>query len=221
MWRPYRLVAEDLIPKAVVVVDKWHVLRMANEAMERIRKGYRAQLSPKRRRRLMHDRFLLAKREPDLKAGERLILEAWINEFPPLGAAWRAKEAFYGIYSETYERHAREAYMDWQRSLTPEMVKAFQPLITAVGNWSRQIFSYFDHPVTNAYTESLNRLIADSNRLGRGYSFDVLRTRMLLSRGALKEEGLPAGQFGYTGTEQRFAGIHIPTLARLIESGHW
>ncbi|MBK1864632.1 transposase, partial [Escherichia coli] len=36
-----------------------------------------------------------------------------------------------------------------------------------------------DMPVTNAYTESINRLAKDKNREGRGYSFEVMRARML------------------------------------------
>jgi hypothetical protein len=32
---------------------------------------------------------------------------------------------------------------------------------------------------TNAYTESLNGLIKITNRIGRGYSFEVIRARML------------------------------------------
>ena len=220
MWRPYRQLAEALFPKAGIIVDKWHVLRMANEAMEKIRKGFRAELSTARRRRLMHDRFLLAKRDKDLKGTERLILEAWTAEFPPLGAAWAAKEAFYGIYEHTSRKDAQAAYVAWQRSLSPAMKRAYQPLITAMGNWSGPVFNYFDHGrLTNAYTESLNRLIADSNRLGRGYSFDVLRTRILLARGALKEEGLPAGTFGRKDGPQVFTGIHIPTLSKMIEHG--
>lgn len=222
MWRPYRTVIEQALPNAKIIIDKWHVLRMANEALERIRKSYRADLSPARRRRLMHDRFLLARREKDLKAGERMILEAWCNEFKPLGAAWRAKEAFYDIYTLDTPRHAREAYLAWQRRLSPEMKVAFQPLVTAMGNWSGPVFNYFDFRVTNAYTESLNRLIGDTDRIGRGYSFDVLRTRMLLARGALKQEGLPPGTFGYREDgEQPFTGVHIPTLTDLIENGQW
>jgi hypothetical protein len=45
---------------------------------------------------------------------------------------------------------------------------------------------YFDHPVTNAYTESLNSLIRVMNRLGRGYSFEALRAKILFAEGAHK-----------------------------------
>ncbi len=49
-----------------------------------------------------------------------------------------------------------------------------------------EILAYFDHPVTNAYTESLNSLIRVMNRLGRGYSFEALRAKLLFAEGALK-----------------------------------
>ncbi len=44
-----------------------------------------------------------------------------------------------------------------------------------------EILNYFQHPVTNAYTESLNNLIRVMNRLGRGYSFEALRAKILFT----------------------------------------
>jgi transposase len=48
-----------------------------------------------------------------------------------------------------------------------------------MGNRETEIFSYFDHPITNAYTESLNNLIRLTNRVGRGYSFSAIRAKLL------------------------------------------
>jgi hypothetical protein len=50
------------------------------------------------------------------------------------------------------------------------------------------IMNYFDHRITNAYTESLNNLIRATNRKGRGYSFEALRAKMLFSEGLFKKE---------------------------------
>jgi transposase len=50
-------------------------------------------------------------------------------------------------------------------------------------NWETEISAYFDNRITNAYTESLNNLIRTINRIGRGYSFDALRAKILLSEG--------------------------------------
>src|SRR2546426_12341019 len=55
----------------------------------------------------------------------------------------------------------------------------FHELVTVMGNWETEIFAYFDHPITNAYTESLNNLIRMTNRIGRGYSFNAIRAKLL------------------------------------------
>lgn len=43
------------------------------------------------------------------------------------------------------------------------------------------MLTYFktDIPITNAFTESINRLAKDKNRDGRGYSFEAMHARML------------------------------------------
>lgn len=41
--------------------------------------------------------------------------------------------------------------------------------------------------MTNAYTESLNSLIRATDRIGRGYSFEVLRAKMLWAEGTIKK----------------------------------
>jgi len=46
MWKPYRRAFQTVLPQARIVVDKFHVVRMANEALEKIRKGLRKELKP-------------------------------------------------------------------------------------------------------------------------------------------------------------------------------
>lgn len=55
----------------------------------------------------------------------------------------------------------------------------FSDLIKAMGNWEEEKFNYFTSPITNAYTESLNRLIKTMNHVGRGYFFEALRAKIL------------------------------------------
>ncbi len=98
MWTPYRDAVQAVLPDARIVIDKFHVVRMANDAVEKVRKSLREQLTPKQRRGLMHDRFVLLKRECDLNDKEVLLLDGWTKNYPELGAAYRLKESFYGIY---------------------------------------------------------------------------------------------------------------------------
>jgi transposase len=184
MWMPYRDAVETVLPDARIVIDKFHVVRMANDAIEKVRKALRAELTLKQRRGLMHDRFVMLKRERDLNDQERLNLDGWTQNYPTLGIAYRLKEDFYGIYDAVTPEDAMYRYETWHRAITPEIRVHFSDLIRAWSNWQPYILGYFDHPVTNAYTESLNNLIRVINRLGRGYSFEALRAKILFTEGA-------------------------------------
>lgn len=85
-------------------------------------------------------------------------------------------------------RQDAEAFFDaWKVKITPEVEAHFQPILTAFENWHDEIFAYFDHPITNAYTESLNSLIRVINRNGRGYSFEALRAKVLYTEGTHRQ----------------------------------
>jgi transposase len=198
MWRPYYDVVRALLPDAVVVIDKWHVQKMANEALEDVRKALRADLPPARRRRLMHDRLVLLTRRRDLRMDQRIVLAAWTNEFPLLRAAYEAKEDFFDIWeiASMTSGDAREAYRTWAGRLPTELRPRFAALTKVVGDWSEPIWAYFDVPdgPTNAYVEALNGLVKVLNRMGRGYSIEVLRAKVLLAHGAGKIGPLPKGK---------------------------
>ncbi len=98
MWAPDRDAVQSVMPNARIVIDKFHVVRMANDGVEKVRKSLRESLTPKPRRGSMHDRLVLLKRERDLGDKERLSLPGWTSNDPELGEAYRLKEVFYGIY---------------------------------------------------------------------------------------------------------------------------
>jgi len=188
MWAPYRDACSAVIPDARIVIDKFHVVKMANEAMEKVRKGLREWLTIKQRRGLMHDRFVLLRRERDLSDKDSLLLSGWLKNYDELGAAYQLKEDFFGIYDAQSPDAAQGRFLEWKNRITPEVAPAFSDLVRAWDNWTPWILGYFDHPVTNAYTESLNSLTRVMNRLGRGYSFEALRAKILFAQGAHKHK---------------------------------
>jgi transposase len=52
-----------------------------------------------------------------------------------------------------------------------------------------EIFAYFSYDgATNAYTEALNGLVKLVNKVGRGYSFDAIRAKLLYGTGRHKTQ---------------------------------
>jgi transposase len=224
------------------VVDRFHIQRMANEALEKLRKRLRKTLPERQRLKLKDERFLLLRRQRDLKSESMAALLEWFQRFPQLGEAHALKEEFMSIWDQRDRPSAEAAHQAWHGHVSVEMKPVFKDLLTALGNWREEIFSYFENPITNAYTESVNSLVKGMNRMGRGYSFDVIRARMLYDPKARKAGAVqmvePSPEPGqtfftkYTGlgtmsrsrpTHRRIVeyGAHIPTLVRLLEDGYF
>src|SRR3546814_14529745 len=94
----------------------------------------------------------------------------------PILAAYEHKERFYGIWDATTRLQAEAALDEWIATIPKGQKEVWSDLVRAVGNWREETMTYFetDMPVTNAYTESINRLAKDKNREGRGYSFEEI-----------------------------------------------
>lgn len=239
MWTPYRDAVGAVLPDATIVIDKFHVVRMANDAMEMARKGLRSALTLQQKRGLMHDRFVLLKRERTLTDEERLNLDGWTKNHPALGEAYRLKEAFYAIYEDSdAPASALKRYEVWIKDVSPEIRPYFHDLIRAFTNWQPYILNYFEHPATNAYPENLNSQIRVMNRLGRGYSFEALRAKILFTEGIHNRKlaqpkferkrtpetveigkVMPDDAMGYGLPVPKNYGADISTLIHMIEAG--
>lgn len=182
MWRPYREAIQEVLPNAAIVVDKYHVARMGNESLERVRRKMKETLAPKINLGLKHDRKLLTKRQHDLTDQQYLIVSGWLRSIPLLGAAYDLKERYMQIWDIESKEEALAAYLNWESTIPPDLAKAFKPIPVAWRTWRKYILNYFDDKrVTNAFTESFNVKIRRAYQNGHGYSFEVLRAKILFS----------------------------------------
>lgn len=182
MWKPYKDAVNTILPQAKVVVDKFHVVRMANQALDNVRKYLKAHMSQKERRTLMRERFILLKRKHDLNERESFLLDTWLGNLPALKEAYELKEEFYWIWDTPDPDEGHLRCSQWRhRCMSSNSKDAYKDLVRAVDNWHVEIFNYFDKRLTNAYTESINSIIRQVERMGRGYSFDALRAKILFN----------------------------------------
>ena len=239
MWNPYRSAVKTVMPNTKIVIDKFHVVKLANEALEKIRKANRENVSAKERRQLVRDRYVLLKRRKDLNDfDDQIKLQVWTDMFPLLGQAYELKEQFFDIYEANSVNEAYELYQNWLSNVPTELMIYFEDLIKAVNNWEEEIFNYFYSPITNAYTESLNRLIKTMNHVGRGYSFEALRVKILFTQGyrkvkkkkkfkevevtfgkMLPDQLLNWAQTGYEWVDEEIYGADFSTLTKVMEEG--
>lgn len=194
MWRPYRQITKEFFPHAIIVIDKFHVLKMADMAVDTIRKKVRADCETKRTQlKLKKDRFIMRTRPYNMSELEKSQLAMWRQDFPLLGIAYDVKEEFFRIYDAKDRQEAILRFKTWKAGIPEAMLPYWEAIFVTYENWGDEIFNFFDlvqqrgSKLTNAYTECQNSITRAINSIGRGYSFDALRVKLLL---APKKEGI-------------------------------
>lgn len=185
MWSGYKHACRELIPNATIVIDKFHVIQYAQRALDTIRKQVKADLPNDRKRILTNDRWVLLKNKEDLTEKDISLRDTWFEEFPELGVAYWLKETLRDIYTSKDRYEAYQRYYQWECRI-PDNFKAFKDLQRTYNNNKKEIFNYFLQPYTNAYTESINNIIKTVEKAGKGYSYEVLRAKVLYGTSATK-----------------------------------
>lgn len=180
MWQPYKDAVLDVLGDVPIVIDKFHIIKELNRALEEIRRTLRKDMEKESRVSLKNMRFLFLTGGENLTPRQSKQLDILLEAYPQFKTPYYLKEAFRNIYqfAETREE-AEQLYADWVQANADEECHAYDGFINTVGNWHTEIFNYFDNRYTNAQTESLNNVIREVDRAGRGYTFPVLRAKIL------------------------------------------
>lgn len=242
LWNNYATIAHEYFPHATFVADRFHVQRMATNALEKVRKQVRKGLERKERLRLKDDRHILLMNGSRLTQKQEALVRVWSAAHPALGEAYRLKEAFVAFWELGDRKTAGAALDAWVRSVPPSMAEPFRELVRVATTRREHILNYFEQRITNAYTESINRLAKSINRMGRGYTLEVVRAKLLYNTRAREKtaksepiygegRGSDDRAFYYMNrlpTKEKIVGHtlveygpHIPTLCDLLESGYF
>jgi transposase len=178
----YRDVVRGNIPRAAVIIDKFHVIRMADFALKNTRNRVRRNATGAGRRNPWGNVRMLQRSRHTLTVMEKLIVDGLCKNNPLVGMAYQAKESFRDIWKAGSRDNAERMFNEWCKSLPDEMDRDFGHIARSIDrHWREEVFAYFDYPATNAYVENRNGIIKVANRMGRGYSFETIRAKALLA----------------------------------------
>ena len=191
MSSAYAAVYSVVLPKATQVVDPFHVISLANRALDAVRRRVHNEQTGHRGRRddpLYRARRALLRGEETLdeKAAQRLAsLLALGDPGAEVAIAYRIKERVRDFYRTFDLDEARRMLEELQnhclkRAMPPEI----QKLGRTIKNWFDKIVNYHLVRVSNGPTEALNNLIKRIKRIGFGFrNFENYRIRALLYAG--------------------------------------
>lgn len=191
MSATYAAVYSVILPKAAQVVDSFHVISLANRALDQIRRRVQTEQTGHRGRRddpLYRARrvLLVGEERLDVKAAQRLTsLLALGDPNAEVAIAYRVKERlreFYRCPQPGVARAMLQELIEHCRRTT--MPPELHTLGRTLHQWLDKICNYHLAKVSNGPTEALNNLIKRIKRIGFGFrNFDNYRIRVLLYAG--------------------------------------
>jgi len=191
-FRGYATALSSSLPKAVRVLDAFHVTRLGFAAVDEVRRRVQQETLGHRGRR---DDPLYRIRRVLRRAAEHLTPTAWERLLAGLDAGddgeqiamtWIAAQDLRLIYQRGTDRdQAQRRLHRWLVHCADSGVPELHRLAHTIDAWREEFLAYFNTGgVSNGPTEAMNLLIKKIKRVGHGFrNFNNYRLRLLLHCG--------------------------------------
>jgi transposase len=179
------LIAKRCFPDAVLVTDRFHVQKLANEAVQQIRIKHRWEAidqeneaieKAKRNKKAYHpvvlengdtlkqllarSRYILYKNQSKWTNNQQQRAELLFNLYPDIYRAYQLSQQLNWIFEKTKEKiYAYTRLAQWHEKVAQSGFKSFNTISRTIMNHYITILNYFDNRSTNASAESFNAKI--------------------------------------------------------------
>jgi transposase len=203
MARNMEVAVKTVFPEATLVTDRFHVVRLAMEALQHIRINKRWEEldieneaigqakkdnekyeplilengdTPKQL--LARCRYILAKKKDSWTDSQQQRADILFKRYPEIEHAYNQTLAFRNIYEEKNIAAAKTKFVNWIDEIMAKETKEFYTVANTVKHHLDNILNFFIHRHTNANAESFNSKI----KLFRANQRGVVDTKFFLFR---------------------------------------
>lgn len=172
---PFAAAVRRLLPQATLVVDHWHLVRLANQAVTEVRQRIAREQYGRRGRKTdpawAHRRLLLAAGDRLSRRGLARLRYVLAGDDPTneIGAAWGIKELLRQLLAAPTAHDARHRLFRFYDAVATADMPETTRLAETISTWWPAIEAFLRLRVTNARTEGSNRVIKQLKRVGCGY----------------------------------------------------
>ncbi|NCQ15999.1 MAG: transposase [Flavobacteriales bacterium] len=184
MARNMGLAVKNSFPKADIVIDRFHVVRLVMDAMQHLRVSFRweaieqeneAIKKAKEKGKKYHpevlengdtvkellarSRYLLYKLEDDWTLNQAKRAAILFKKYPRLEQAYKLTLSFRNIYKNTSKDKALAQFNQWKETVQQSKIDKFNTALNSVEYHLDNILNFFNNRSTNANAESFNSKI--------------------------------------------------------------
>ncbi|MEG1571808.1 MAG: ISL3 family transposase [Clostridia bacterium] len=155
----------EYLPQAEVTFDKFHVIKLLNEALDEVRRT-----EQKKNPLLTSTRYIWLKNPSCLTSRQKQALETLSNENLRTAKVYRMKITFQDIYKQIKEEAAAgeaiKKWLSWAVRSRLEPIKSFARMLKA---HLKGVLRYFTSGLTAGTSEGINSRIQQIKTRGKGF----------------------------------------------------
>ena len=171
MSRAYINAVRMHLPEAVIVFDRFHIVKLFNEKLSDLRRALYHKATDEEKLVIKGTRWLLLKNSHNLNAdkseSERLDQALKINQ--PLATAYYMKEELRELWNQTNKKRARQFLVDWIARARASGVNMLKKFAKTLARHIEGILAYYDYPISTGPLEGTNNKIKTMKRQAYGF----------------------------------------------------
>ena len=169
MWDPYIASLNNHCPNVKIIIDKFHLIKKVNEALDEVRKEEFAKASDRERFYMKKKRFMILKREKNLNEKQKENLKELMDRNETLYSAYLLKEQISDILDEDNVTTALDRLSHWTKNVYDSGINSMIKINKTIKKYYYGIMNYFRYKFTNAQSEGFNNKINIVKRKAYGY----------------------------------------------------
>ena len=150
---------------ANVTLDKFHVIKMMNEAVDEVRRLEQKEHCLE----LKNTRYIWLKNPNNLTTKQQKKLESLSHSNLKTGRAYRIKLSLQEVYTIDNKNDAVQAMQKWYQWAIRSQLEPIKKVAECIKRHWEGICNYFDSKLTNATLEGINSVIQATKSRARGY----------------------------------------------------
>ena len=169
MSQAYISAIEDHCPNATLILDRFHIVKALNEAVDEVRKQQWREADPDERKALKGLRWLLFKHSCNRSKNDSRILNALRKANRRIHRAWVLKDEFEHFWDYKAPWAAKRFFKRWTTTALKSRLEPLCKFVRTIRKHQHRILPYISKRLTNAVGEGLNRIIKIVKNRASGY----------------------------------------------------
>jgi len=159
MWAPYAKLVREHAPPAQILLDRFHIVKHLNEAVEEVRRSEMRRLSLQEKVVFKRSRWLRLKNPWNLTSGQQERLSTLVRWNTPIGRAYYLQEACQLFWGYQQSKRAKDHLEKWMRSAMRSRLEPFKKFVRMLRSHLDGILSWTKQRVSNGAVEGMNHKI--------------------------------------------------------------